>query len=77
MKNVRTDGFWLIIGVNRGYDGRFCTVSTVPAVSTDAHPAIALYRYQRTIVPFLGCGEVGPRTLAGLVGFDVEYAAYF
>ena len=77
MKKVRTVGFWLIIGVNRGQGKRFCTVSAAAAVLTEANPAIPLYRYRRTIVLLLGNGEEGPRALAGLDRFKVKYAAYF
>ena len=54
-----------------------CTVSTVPAVLANANPAIAVYRYRRTIMSLLGRWKRGPRALATLDMFNVEYTAYF
>ena len=77
IKKVRTDGFWSIIGIHRGYEGRFCTVLIVPAVSTNANPVIPLSRNRQTIRLVPRSGREGHRTLANGNIFYVEYTACF
>ena len=51
-------------------------VSTVPTVSTNVNPAIALSRYGRTIVPLPEVQADDPMTIENRDLFNIEYAAY-
>ena len=57
--------------------GGVCIASARTAVSAGATASIALSTTGETMVPIPRGGGRRPRALAGLVGFDVEYAAFF
>jgi len=57
--------------------GGVCIASARTAVSAGATASIPLSKTGETMVPIPRGGGRRPRALAGLVGFDVEYAAFF
>ena len=67
----------LVIHHESCLSGGICIASARPAVSGGATPSIPLFTTVKTMVPIPRGGGGHPMALVRLVGFHVEYTAFF